>query len=211
MICTRCSHRLAVSSRFFSRLRTITTTPSRHNPENPPPATSTSAAQPFSTPFTPSPSKTPTISSSLNTTPSSTQSSAPARSGTPAGTPLRGLGYTKGQDGPVAKEDREYPEWLWGLLDKGPRRRDETEGVGDAFAKSKKQRRLASKAARALASGATPHIIKVPLDEQSIDLPSGMGLEEGKVAREAREELQGAMRASRRRKIKENNFLRGMR
>ena len=36
----------------------------------------------------------------------------------PAGTPLKGLGYFKGKDPPIAKEDHEYPSWLWGLLDK---------------------------------------------------------------------------------------------
>lgn len=35
----------------------------------------------------------------------------------PGGTPLKGLGYFKGRDAPVAMEDHEYPEWLWGLLD----------------------------------------------------------------------------------------------
>lgn len=29
---------------------------------------------------------------------------------------LKGLGYVKGQDAPIAKEDSEYPAWLWGLL-----------------------------------------------------------------------------------------------
>lgn len=79
-------------------------------------------------------------------------------------------------------------------------------------AKSKKKRRLASKAARALKTGTqgSTHIVRVPLEEQSIDLPSGMGEEEGQRALEAREELTGAMRAARRRKIKENNYLRGM-
>ena len=80
-------------------------------------------------------------------------------------------------------------------------------------AKSKKQRRLASKAARALKTGsnAIPHTVKVPLEEQSIDLPAGMGLQEGIQAQGAREELNGAMRKARRKKIKENNFLKGMR
>ncbi len=80
-------------------------------------------------------------------------------------------------------------------------------------AKSKKQRRLASKAARALKTGShgTAHDVQVPLEEQSIDLPAGMGEAEGDKALEAREGLTNAMRLARRRKIKENNFLRGMR
>lgn len=80
-------------------------------------------------------------------------------------------------------------------------------------AKSKKQRRLASKAARALKTGTigTSHVVRVPLEEQSIDLPAGMGEGETMRAQEAREELNWAMRTARRRRIKESNFLRGMR
>lgn len=81
------------------------------------------------------------------------------------------------------------------------------------LAKSKKQRRLASKAARALKTGssATHHVAKVPLEEQSIDLPAGMELTESSDAQKAREGLRDAMRKARRKKIKENNFLRAMR
>ena len=187
---------------------------------------------------------------------------------------MKGLGYIKGQDAPLAKEDKDYPEWLWGLLKPGEKGSDADGAVGDAFgesrtsttylictmelgvlyllsrlqasyracapielsttiayscrrcgtmlvaptnhpliAKSKKQRRLASKAARALKTGSNGanHVVKVPLEEQSIDLPAGMGLYESMEAQEAREELNGAMRKARRRRIKEANFLRGMR
>lgn len=174
----------------------------------------------------------------------------------------------------MAKEDKDYPEWLWGLLESGEKGGDADGAVGDAFgesrtstayficaielgalyllsrlqasyrayapielstsiayschrsgimliaptnhsltAKSKKQRRLASKAARALKTGSNGanHVVKVPLEEQSIDLPAGMGPNETMEAQEAREELNGAMRKARRRRIKEANFLRGMR
>ncbi|CAF9938931.1 hypothetical protein IMSHALPRED_001143 [Imshaugia aleurites] len=214
MICQRCTRLLSPSLLRSTTLRPLTTTSRLLHPESPPPATSTSAAQPFSTPFTPSPSKTPDIPPSPSTTPKAT-AKGPTHppSSVPAGTPLRGLGYIKGQEGPVAREDSEYPEWLWGLL--GPKKGDMTEegAAGDAFAKSKKQRRLASKAARALKTGShgTSHTVQVPLEEQSIDLPAGMGEAEGQKALEAREDLTKAMRTARRRKIKENNFLRGMR
>lgn len=36
----------------------------------------------------------------------------------PAGKPLKGLGFIKGKDDPVALREDEYPEWLWTLLDK---------------------------------------------------------------------------------------------
>lgn len=48
---------------------------------------------------------------------------------------------------------------------------------------------------------------RVPIYEQSVDLPNRDPLE----AREAREELTSAMREKRRKDIKEGNFLRGMR
>lgn len=45
------------------------------------------------------------------------------------------MGFEKGKDPPVAREDAEYPEWLWGLLD--TRARDGGKGgeggEGDAF------------------------------------------------------------------------------
>ncbi|KAL9074006.1 MAG: hypothetical protein Q9161_002628 [Pseudevernia consocians] len=213
MICRRCTRLLSPPLLRLTTLRHLSTTSRLLHPESPPPATSTSAAQPFSTPFTPSPSKTPDIPSSPSTTPKAA-SKGPAHppSSVPGGMPLRGLGYIKGQEAPVAREDSEYPEWLWGLL--APKQGANEEGVaGDAFAKSKKQRRLASKAARALRSGSggTSHTVQVPLEEQSIDLPAGMGEAEGRKASEAREGLTSAMRTARRRKIKENNFLRGMR
>lgn len=71
----------------------------------PPAATSTSAAQPFSTPLTPSaspqkPSQTPVA----------------IKSSCVAGTVLKGLNYIKGQQDPVALEDSEYPSWLWTVL-----------------------------------------------------------------------------------------------
>lgn len=61
-----------------------------------------------------------------------------------------------------------------------------------------------------LGTHGTSHVVNVPLEEQSIDLPAGMEEEQGKKALEAREDLRIAMRAARRRKIKESNFLRGM-
>lgn len=80
-------------------------------------------------------------------------------------------------------------------------------------AKSKKQRKLASKAARALKTGSNAALktVQVPLEEQSIDLPAGMGLKESAEAQGAREDLKHSMRKARRKQIKENNFLRGMR
>lgn len=132
MLCSRCARRLALPplSRSFSIRLLSSTSPKRiqnpaRSPEDPPPATSTSGAQPFSTPFTPSPARSPDFPP--ESLPGATTPPA-VRSSVKAGTLLKGLGYIKGKDGPVAKEDHEYPEWLWGLLDK----KEKASGAGDA-------------------------------------------------------------------------------
>ena len=55
------------------------------------------------------------------------------KSSVPAGAPLRGLGYIKGQEAPLAREDDEYPSWLWGLLSTGKEDSDSSGPTGDAF------------------------------------------------------------------------------
>ncbi len=84
--------------------------------------------------------------------------------------------------------------------------------VRDA-AKSKKQRRLAAKALRKQQM-LNPELMqpKIPMYEQSIDLPRGDGTVQGAVeASESRQELTKAMRDKRRATIKESNFLKAMR
>jgi large subunit ribosomal protein L54 len=84
-------------------------------------------------------------------------------------------------------------------------------------AKSKKQRRAAAKRKlkheqAMLASGETEaYAPKIPLQRQTIDLPSN---EDGTLtgaleAAEKREEVRKAMRGERRKNIKEANFLKG--
>jgi len=80
------------------------------------------------------------------------------------------------------------------------------------IAKSKKQRRLAAKRLRK-EQAMNPEMLvpKVPLYEQTIDLPAGDGSLQGAVkAQDAREELTKAMRNKRRAGIKEANFLKAM-
>ena len=80
-------------------------------------------------------------------------------------------------------------------------------------AKSKKQRRKAAKALRKQQL-LHPEMLqpKVPIYEQSIDLPSGDGTVLGaRQAGDARGELTKRMREKRRAKVKEDNFLKGMR
>ncbi|KAF2238026.1 hypothetical protein EV356DRAFT_508619, partial [Viridothelium virens] len=200
------------SSKSISPNAATTTAPRQGTPSSrtPPAATSTSAAQPFSTPLTPSPE-----AAGIPTTPSERPSRL-IQSSVPAGTPLKGLSYIKGETDPLAKEDEEYPDWLWDILRdssaNGEGGDDGQGGAGDQFAKSKKQRRIAAKEQRKREL-LNPESMapRVPLYEQSIDLPGGDGTIEGALAAgEAREGLTRAMRAKRRSSIKEDNFLRAM-
>ena len=136
MICQRCLLRL----RFRPQGRTLSTTARFSSPANPPAATSTSAAQPFSTPFSPSPARNPEYQDAISpsnpsdsTGKSAQQAPIEIRSSVPAGTVLKGLGYIKGKDAPIAKEDHEYPDWLWGLLDSQKESRKEGAQEGDLY------------------------------------------------------------------------------
>ncbi|KAI4193521.1 MAG: hypothetical protein LQ350_008272, partial [Teloschistes chrysophthalmus] len=108
-----------------------------------------------------------------------------------AGTPLKGLNFVKGKEMPLAREDGEYPDWLWGLLEagkfgvvagKGAGSGGGAGGGGDLFSKSAKQRKLAARAARRSASStsstsSTDDLApEIPIYEQSVDLPA---VEEG--------------------------------
>ena len=46
---------------------------------------------------------------------------------------MKGVGFIKGQEAPLAKEDGEYPRWLWGLLGTGEKGTEAEGMVGDAF------------------------------------------------------------------------------
>ena len=171
---------------------------------------STSAAQPFSAPLSPKPKP-----STLK------KDTAPVViSSVPAGTVLRGLNFLKGKQDPVALADDEYPSWLWTILaDQAAGKSDGKGGAGgvdegDLFSKSKKERRAAAKALRKQQL-LNPESLapKVPVYEQSVDLPGGdeRGSVRGNVkADQARGELTSAMRNQRRARIKEDNFLRAM-
>ncbi|KAI9792901.1 MAG: hypothetical protein M1835_007580 [Candelina submexicana] len=180
----------------------------------PPSATSTSAAQPFSTPLTPSPAAVGI---------KATKSHAPIQvvSSVVAGTPLKGLGYMKNKPDPIALADQEYPNWLWRCLREMKKKREAEGGEGrrgggeggDLFSKSKKQRRVAAKRLRKQALLDPESLApKIPLQEQSIDLPyNADGSVAGALeAMGSRDELTRAMRGKRKSVIKESNFLRGM-
>ncbi|APA13830.1 hypothetical protein SS1G_13926 [Sclerotinia sclerotiorum 1980 UF-70] len=216
MICSRCLSRrpfshLSTQSRTFTSTPLLlsvppTSTPSSPRTVSPPTATSTGAAQPFSTPLSPSPAAL-----GISSSPSHKKPAPIPTSSIPAGTILKGLNYLKGRDDPVALKEEEYPEWLWKCLDEKKLVEGTGDAGGDEFSKSKKLRRAAAKARRkaeerALLSGDTSLLeVKVPFQQQSIDLPTS-----GEEALDQRAELVRAMRKERRAKIKEGNYLKGM-
>ncbi|KAH6608676.1 hypothetical protein Trco_002022 [Trichoderma cornu-damae] len=143
---------------------------------------------------------------------------ATSRSICPEGTVLNGLNYTKGGQDPVAMKDEDYPEWLWSCLDVMKKADAADDDLGDEFSKSKKQRKLAAKRQKALeaklrAEGNLEALApKVPLQQQSINLPGEQGGSalDNIAAADKREELRKAMRKERRAKIKESNYLKSM-
>ncbi|RPB02850.1 hypothetical protein L873DRAFT_1671692 [Choiromyces venosus 120613-1] len=93
-------------------------------------------------------------------------------SGTPAGTVLKNINFLKNRLDPVAKDDMEYPDWLWSLLDKKSGGGGDSAAAGDAYSKSKKQRDLAKKQAENVARmEARNKDVRIPPHKQSIDLP----------------------------------------
>jgi large subunit ribosomal protein L54 len=67
-------------------------------------------------------------------TPTEAVETKPALSICKPGTTLSGLNYIKGKSDPVAKEDSEYPEWLWSCLDVQKKASDAAEDeAGDEF------------------------------------------------------------------------------
>ncbi|BGP19403.1 hypothetical protein JCM10213_000640 [Rhodosporidiobolus nylandii] len=84
---------------------------------------------------------------------STSSPSAPPPSSCPPGTVLKGLNYLKDGSDPVAKEDSEYPAWLWTITaEEGSGAGKEGEAAQLAREKKelKKQRKVAIKAANSL-------------------------------------------------------------
>ncbi|KAI9751767.1 MAG: hypothetical protein M4579_005898 [Chaenotheca gracillima] len=196
-----------------------TSTAQGRQPSGAPSATSTSAAQPFSTPLTPSPKSagikgTPTTSSKPDVA-----APPPPKSSVLAGTPLQGLGYLKSRQDPLAMEDHEYPDWLWTCLESGKSGKEEAAAtraadIADLYSNSTKARQAASRRMRKQeALNAHKLAPDVPVHERSTDLKwnDDSGNVEGtREAREAREEVTGALRSARRQAIKQSNFLKSM-
>ncbi|TVY46409.1 hypothetical protein LOCC1_G003774, partial [Lachnellula occidentalis] len=211
MICRSCLRKGASSIRPSIFSRSLTSTIPRLDAaaapsSGPPAATSTSAAQPFSTPLSPTPND---VSLGTSLKPKPKTSALPASICQP-GAVMKGLNYIKGKDDPVALAEEEYPDWLWHVLDVKDKAGTVVDEAGDEFSKSKKLRRKAAKRqrkleAKLLASGDMSSLTpKVPITRQSVDLASG---EEGMGERT---ELKRAMRKERRANIKEANYLKAM-
>ncbi|KAF2435624.1 hypothetical protein EJ08DRAFT_281976 [Tothia fuscella] len=219
MICRRCLLRASRSRTLYIQSRpsrqfnaaasvaiestTLTPTPTTAPSTSTSTSTST-ATKPFTTPVSLTPA-----GKGLES-PKHKKEHATIRSTIPAGTPLKGINYLKNKTDPLAMEDSEYPSWLWDVLrpkDKG----EEGGEAGDLYSKSKLKRQAAKKAAKLAKLNPEAAIPKVPLYEQSIDMPAGDGTVEGAIeAEKARAQLTKAMRDKRRATIKEVNFLKTM-
>ncbi|TLD26263.1 mitochondrial ribosomal protein subunit L37 [Venturia nashicola] len=203
MICRRCLSRLARSSKISPPPRRyLSQSTSSSSPATAQPS---KATEPFTTPI----AITPVGHGLKPNDPSKKTDSPTVLSSVPAGTPLKGLNFLKAKMDPVAMEDSEYPAWLWDILK--PKTKAEDENLAtDLYSKSKAKRTAAKKALKAgkLDLAATQ---KIPIYEQSLDLPTGDGTPEGAIeAAKARKELTKAMREKRRSSIKESNFLKTM-
>ena len=137
MICQSCLRRVKISSRlsstqlssFTGRRLVGTGQPSTPAPrgvpsgshEGPPAAISSSAAQPFSS----------QMNDITHPVILLQKEAERPRSSVPGGAVLKGLGFFKNKDPPLAMEDHEYPDWLWSLLQK-PRKEKSKTGDGEA-------------------------------------------------------------------------------
>jgi large subunit ribosomal protein L54 len=124
MICNACRRTILLSLRAsretrHSQLRSISTSPATPHaaPSILPPGSPASVAVAAST-STPAPSQPPSTLDSASNTATANQPSKP-KSSIPGGAVLQGIAYLKGKPSVLAKEDSEYPAWLWMLLDDG--------------------------------------------------------------------------------------------
>jgi large subunit ribosomal protein L54 len=58
----------------------------------------------------------PSVRGNVDGAPTKQKDQITLQSYVPAGERLKGLNIYKGKDDPVAMEDSEYPDWLWGVL-----------------------------------------------------------------------------------------------
>ncbi|KAF7717242.1 Uncharacterized protein PECH_007519 [Penicillium ucsense] len=192
---------------------------------SPPPASRQPTAGGDTTPSAIS-SATPGISQPLSTPEgvhTDANPTAPAKpvverppSSCPAGTKLNGLNYFKNKPDIVAKEDSEYPDWLWDLLGDASKQAKKDQGGVDPSTLNKKQRKRYEKK---LAARTGPLAAKIPAHHQSFDItpapynrdgPSQDTFTDATSGLDQRHEVTKSAREARRKAIKESNFLRGL-
>ncbi|EPS26698.1 hypothetical protein PDE_01636 [Penicillium oxalicum 114-2] len=134
----------------------------------------------------------------------------------PAGTKMNGLNYFKNKPDIVAKEDSEYPDWLWDLLGDASKQSKKDKGGVDPSTLNKKQRKRYEKK---LAARTGPLAQKIPAHHQSFDItpasynreaPSEDTFADAASGLDQRHEVTKSAREARRKAIKESNFLRGL-
>ncbi|KAJ4505411.1 hypothetical protein HRR83_008381 [Exophiala dermatitidis] len=220
MICSSCRRSLLTRIRYpppsslFS-IRPASTVPATPNaaPTQAPPSIAIEGAnpvhssktagisQPLSEPHTPSTSSAKTGSSSSSK--DTGKKPAKVKSSVPGGEILKGLGYTKAQPNILAKEDHEYPDWLWTLLDDNKMATGETKV--DLSAMTKKQRARYEKQQEKLLKDLP---VTIPPHEQSADLTRPG--DDAVTSLQRRHEITKSARAARRKAIRESNFLKSM-
>ncbi|KAJ5910134.1 hypothetical protein N7504_004777 [Penicillium tannophilum] len=134
----------------------------------------------------------------------------------PAGTKLNGLNYFKNKPDVLAKEDHEYPDWLWDLLGDSSKSAKAEKGGVDPSTLNKKQRKRYEKKLAARVGVLPP---KIPAHHHAHDitpasynregLPEG-GITDATESVDQRIEVTRSARQARRKSIKESNFLRGL-
>ncbi|KAJ5110950.1 hypothetical protein N7532_001485 [Penicillium argentinense] len=133
----------------------------------------------------------------------------------PAGTKMNGLNYFKNKPDVVAKEDHEYPDWLWDLLGDSSKQAKEKKGGIDLSTLNKKQRKRYEKKLAARTEKLPP---KIPAHHHSHDITPALynreapadTLNEATDGQDMRMEVTKSAREARRKAIKESNFLRGL-
>lgn len=243
MLCSSCRHTLAkrfcstrprpvvsLSSTVISTNRNLSITrpsqstpaPSTQSSSTSTPDAKTATSQPFSSPFFPKERSnaaflpTDAEAAAAATTISLPTASKPRKltSSIPGGQPLLALNYLKNPSKPLlAKEDDDYPPWLWTLLDSSAPSTSLTsssptsnEIVPEDLQKMNKKAR--AKYERKMARLREGIEKPIPVHEQSRDLTSeGEGAVE---SLERRIEVTRSARAARRKELRQSNFLRTM-
>ncbi|KAJ5162301.1 hypothetical protein N7492_007693 [Penicillium capsulatum] len=133
----------------------------------------------------------------------------------PAGTKLNGLNYFKNKPDVFAKEDSEYPDWLWDLLGDSNKQEKKSGGV-DPSTLNKKQRKRYEKKLAARTAVLPP---KIPTHHHAHDITPASYNRDGTQHDAMTDATQGleksaeiikSAREARRKAIKESNFLRGL-